>query len=214
MRNADCYSLAKILLPQLPGFVTNKKNEIFIAPIDSVCRGFLFESTAGAREDFYFWWFFMPMVPASDHFHLSFGKRMSVPGGDTGWRTDMLDLPEKLLAAMKPKALPLLRSIHSIHDTIEAIYVHRGTRQITDINVLDNIACLQILDGQFGPALATLEDIIAKRHGTDRRQWILDIVERMEGLRTKLVKDPQLAIAQVKAWQDYTFKALKLENWR
>lgn len=214
MRNTDCYRLAKVLLPQLPGFVTNKKNEIFIAPIGNVWRGFLFESTAGAREDFYFWWFFMPICTPEDHPHLGFSRRLNVPGGHAGWRTDMADLPDKLLAAMKPTALPLLQSIHSIQDTIEAIYSQRGTRQITDINVQDNIACLQILNGQFDSALSTLDAIVAKEHGTDRRQWILDIVERMKGLRAKLLENPQLAVAQVKKWQDYTFKALKLEKWR
>lgn len=214
MRNTDCYRLAKVLLPQLPGFVTNKKNEIFIAPIGNVWRGFLFESTAGAREDFYFWWFFMPICTPEDHPHLGFARRLNVPGGHAGWRTDMADLPDKLLAAMKPTALPLLQSIHSIQDTIEAIYSQRGTRQITDINVQDNIACLQILNGQFDSALSTLDAIVAKEHGTDRRQWILDIVERMKGLRAKLLENPQLAVAQVKKWQDYTFKALKLEKWR
>lgn len=61
MRNADCYRLAKVLLPQLPGFVTNKKSEIFIAPIGYVLRGFLFESSSYTKEDLYFWWFFMPI---------------------------------------------------------------------------------------------------------------------------------------------------------
>lgn len=214
MRNTDCYRLAKVLLPQLPGFVTNKKNEIFIAPIDNVLRGFLFESTAGSREVFHFYWFFMPIGRPIDYLTLGFGRRLDVPGTVADWRTDMPDLPEKLLAAMRPKALPLLQSIHSIQDTIEAIYAHRGTRWIDDTNVLDNIACLQILDGQFDAALATLDALIAHEHGTDRRQWILDIVERMKGLRAKLRENPQLAVAQVRAWQNYTFKALKLEKWR
>ena len=214
MRNTDCYRLAKVLLPQLPGFVTNKKNEIFMAPIGTVLRGFLFESTAGAREDFYFWWFFMPIGRPIDYLTLGNGDRLNVPGGHAGWRTDMTDLPGKLLAAMKPTALPLLQSIHSIQDTIEAIYAQRGTRQPTDINVQDDIACLQILDGRFDEAKATLDKIIAHGHGADRRQWILDIVERMKGLRAKLLENPQLAVAQVKKWQDYTFKALKLEKWR
>lgn len=214
MRNTDCYRLAKILLPQLPEFVTNKRSEIFIAPIGHVLRGFTFESSTYTKEDFYFWWFFMPICIPINHLTMGNGGRLNAPGGHTGWRTDMPDLPEKLLAAMIPKALPLLQSIHSIQDTIEAIYTHRGTRLITDINILDDIACLQILDGRFDSALVTLDAIVAKEQGTDRRQWILDIVERMKGLRSKLQEDPQLAVDQVKSWQDYTFKSLKLEHWR
>lgn len=222
MRNTDCYRLAKVLLPQLPGFVTNKKNKLFIAPIGHVLRGFTFESSAYSREDFYFTWFFMPICGPIDYLTLSYGGRLNVPGGHAGWRTDMPDLPEKLLAAMRPKALPLLQSIHSIQDTIEAIYQRRGktvfglkmTRQVTDIHVQDDLACLQILDGKFDEARVMLDKIVAHEHGTDRRQWILDIVERMKGLRTKLQKDPQLAVAQVRAWQDDTFTALKLEKWR
>lgn len=222
MRNTDCYQLAKILLPHLPGFVTNRRNTIFLAPIGNVFRGFLFESTAGSREDFYLWWFFMPMAPATDHFHLSHGDRLVVPGDNTGWRTDMSDLPENLLAAMQCVALPLLRSINSVQETIEAIYQRRGKtvlglklpNQVIDINVQDDIACLLILDGQFDEAKVMLDKIIAHEHGKDRRQWILDIVERMKDLRAKLLQNPQLAVAQVKEWQDYTFKALKLEKWR
>ena len=222
MRNSDCYKLAKILLPQLPGFVSNKETEIFIAPVGNIWRGFLFESSSYAREDFYFNWFFMPIGRPIEYLTLSYGSRLNVPGGHAGWRTDMVDLPDKLLASIKPLALPLLQSIHSIEDTIEAIYKHRGetilglkmTRQVKDINVQDDLACLYILGGQFEQAKTMLDKIIAQEHGTDRRQWILDIVERMKGLRKKLLEDPQLAVDQVKVWQDYTFKALKLEKWR
>lgn len=222
MRNTDCYRLTKSLLPRLPGFSTNKKDILFIAPIAHTIRGFLFESSSYTKEDFYYWWFFAPLVVPNKGIHLSYGRRLSVPGGDAGWRTDMDDLPAKLLTAMQPVALPLLQSIHSIQDAIDAIYRCRGntvlglkiTRQVTDINVQDDLACLHILDGQFDEARAMLDKIIDHENGTDRRQWILDIVERMKGLRAKLQEDPQLAVNQVKAWQDYTFKALKLEKWR
>ncbi|MFZ1680522.1 MAG: hypothetical protein WAT70_05835 [Rhizobiaceae bacterium] len=213
MRYSDCNRVAEALLPQLPGFVTNKKCDLFIAPIGHVWRGFLFESTAWAREDFYFWWFFMPITIPTDFMHLNYGERLNVSGSHAGWRTDVADLPGMLMAAMKPKALPILHSIHSYRDTIEAIYFQHG-KDATNIHVLDDIACLQILDGQFDPALATLDLIIAMEHGTDRRQWILDIVDRMKGLRAKLVEDPELAVMQVKQWQDFTYKALKLEKWR
>lgn len=214
MRNTDCYRLSKVLLPQLPGFVTNKKSEIFISPVGNVWRGFTFESTAGAREVFYFWWFFMPICRPIEYLTLGYGRRLDIPGSTGDWRSDMPDLPERLLDAMKPKALPLLQSVHSIQDTIEAIYMHRGTRWITDINDQDDIACLQILDGRFDEAREILDRIVSHEHGTDRRQWILNIVERMKRLRAKLIEDPQLAVDQVKAWQDYTFNALNLEKWR
>lgn len=214
MRNSDCYRLAKILLPNLPGFVTNKKNEIFIAPVGHVWRGFVFESTPSAREDFYFWWFAMPICHPIEHLTLSPGGRLEVPGERAYWRTDMTDLPDKLLAAMKPVALPLLQSIQSIQDMIELIYTQHDTREPTDINAQDDIACLQVLDGKFDEAKAMLNNIIAHEHGIYKYQWILDIVERMKGLRAKLVEDPQLAVEQVKTWQDYTFRALKLEKWR
>jgi hypothetical protein len=222
MRNSDCYKLAKVLLPQLPGFVTSKKNEIFIAPVGHVLRGFLFESSAYAREDFYFWWFFMPIGRPIDYLTLGYGRRLNVPGGHAGWRTDMEDLPGCLLEAIRPMALPLLNSVQTSENTIDAIYDLRGetvpgsklSRQVKDINVQDDLACLHILGGQFDAAKIMLDKIIAHEHGTDRRQWVLNIVERMKGLRTKLIEDPQLAVNQVMAWQDFTFKALKLEKWR
>jgi hypothetical protein len=198
----------------MPGFVTNKGNKLFIAPIESVFRGYLFESTAGSREDFYFWWFFMPMVPATDHFYLTHGERLRVPRGDTGWRTDMDDLPEKLLAAMQPRAMPILRSINSISDAIREIYKLRLPGEVTDINHLDNLACLMILDGQYKAAADVLDKIVAHEHGDDQRQWVLDIVNRIKDLRTELTNDPDRAVRQVRQWQDSTFKSLKLETWR
>ncbi len=222
MRNSDCYRVAKLLLPHMPGFVTNKKSEIFIAPIGNVLRGFTFDSSAYAREDFYFCWFFMPICRPIDYITLSNGDRLNVPGGNSGWRTDMAALPEKLLEAMQPFALPFLRSINTVQDAIEAIYEYRGetvlglrmTRRVTDIYAQHDIACLHILDGQFEKAESMLDKVIFHEHGTDRRQWVLDIVERTKSLRAKLVKDPQLAVVQVKEWQDFTFKGLKLERWR
>jgi hypothetical protein len=214
MRYSDAYRIAHVLLPQLPGFVTNKKDVLFIAPIGHTLRGFLFESTPGGREDFYFWWFFMPICGPDEDLHLGYGNRLNVPGGHAGWRTDMDRLPEKLLMAMRPMALPLLRSIHTIQDTIAAIRSRYGTQATGDVNVLEDLSCLQILDGRFAEARRTLDSLIELEHGTDRRQWILDIIERAKGLREKLVEDPSLAVAQVREWQDFTFKALKLEKWR
>lgn len=214
MRNSDCYRLTKVLLLHLPGFVTNKKNELFIAPIGHVFRGFTFESTAGSREDFYFWWFFMPMVPATDHFYMSHGDRLKVPGGHAGWRLDMQDLPDRLMTVMQARALPFLRSIESIRDTIDAIHELRAPQSVTDINHQNNLACLMILDGQFEDALKMIDKIIAYEQGTDQRQWVLDIVARTKGLREKLLEDPQLALGQVLQWQDFSYKSLQLEKWQ
>jgi len=214
MRNTDCYRLAKVLLPHLPGFVTNKQHEIFVCPIGNILRGFLFDSSAYSREDFYFTWFVMPICRPIEYITLSYGERLNVPGGHSGWRTDMPDLPDRLLEAMRPKALPLLHSIQTIQDMIELIYARQNSGEVTDINDQDVIACLQILDGQFDEAMATLNKVIDHERGPYRYQWILNIVERMKGLRVKLLEDPQQAVEQVKAWQDYTFKALKLEKWR
>jgi hypothetical protein len=214
MRHSDAYKLSKLLLPHLPGFVTNKKDILFIAPIENVLRGFLFESTPGPREDFYFCWFFMPIGRPIDYLTLSLGSRLNVPSGHAGWRTNMENLSDRLLEAMRPKALPLLQSICSIQDVISAIRKHAGKQAQTDTNLLDSISCLQILDGQYLEALRTLDTLIANELGADRRRWILDIVERAKGLREKLLANPQLAVQQVKEWQDFTFKALKLEPWR
>jgi hypothetical protein len=214
VRNSDCYRLAKLLLPHLPGFATNKKSEIFMAPVDNVWRGFTFESTPNSREEFYFWWFSMPICRPIEYLTLSPGGRLEVPSERLYWRTDMADLPEKLLEALNPVALPLLQSINTIQDTIELICAQEDLLDITDINSQDEIACLQILDGRFNEAAVMLDKIIAHENGPYKYQWILNIVERMKGLRSELHEDPQLAVDQVKAWQDYTFKALKLEKWR
>ena len=61
MRNTDCYRVATLLLPHMPEFVSDKKCEIFMSPINHTLRGFMFESSASSREDFYFWWFFTPI---------------------------------------------------------------------------------------------------------------------------------------------------------
>jgi hypothetical protein len=214
MRKTDCYRLSKILLPELPEFATNKKSEIFICPINHVLRGFTFESSAYSREDFYFWWFFMPINKPIEYITLSYGKRLEPSRGHAGWRTDLTDLPNKLLAAMDSIAVPFLRSIESIDETIEAIYARCSTKEVADINVLDDVACLHILAGQFDEAKVVLDKIIDHEYGSDCRQWVLDIVKRMKDLRTKLLQDPQLSINQVKEWQDYTLRALNLEKWR
>lgn len=222
MRNTERYRLAKQLIPHMPGFATRKDGEIFIAPIGNVLRGFLFESTPGPREDFYFWWFFMPILRPIDHIVLSNGARLNVPGGHAGWRTDMAELPEKLLTAMSATALPFLRAINTNQDAIDALHLRRAeppsgplqTRQIRDIYVQHDVACLLILDGRYEEAETMLDLAVAHEHGTDRRQWLLDVAERAKGLRQKLLASPELAVSQIREWQDYSFSALKLEKWR
>ena len=85
---------------------------------------------------------------------------------------------------------------------------------MTDIHVQNDIACLHILDGRFDEAMIMLDLVIGHENGADRRRWLLDLVECAKGLRRKLLEDPQLAVAQVKEWQDFTFENLKLERWR
>lgn len=212
MRNSDCHRLAKALLPQLPGFSTDKRKLIFIQPIGNVLRGFMFESTAYAREDFFFWRLFMPICGPIEYITLSYGDRLSVPGGHAGWRSDMTDLPEKLLAVMRPETLRL-HAMQTPQDIISAIKSRLGKHEI-DIHAQDRMACLLILDGKFNEARVMLDRIIAHERGDDQRAWILTIVERSKGLRAQLIEDPQTAVDQVKDWQVFTLKALKLDGWR
>jgi hypothetical protein len=214
MRHSDAYRLSKQLLPHLQGFTTNKKDILFIAPIDQTLRGFLFETSGYKKENFYFWWFFMPIGRPIDHLTLSYGARLDIPSGHASWRIDMDNLPEKILSSMRPMALPFLQSIHTHQHVIDAIHKRAGKQAQTDTNILDDMSCIQILNGRYEEARRTLDSLILQEFGDDRRQWILDIVARAKSLREKLLKDPNLAFAQVREWQDFTFKALKLEEWR
>lgn len=221
MRRSDCIQLAEILLPHLPDFASSKRGDLFIAPIGNLLRGFAFESTAYNRQEFYFWWFFTPICGPIDHIAFNNGGRLNVPHGHSGWRTDMEHLPAKLLEAIQPE-LPILRSMKSNQNAIDALYQIRAQetagpgskREVTDIYTQHDIACLFILDGQFDKAKCMLNRIIKHEHGKDRRQWLLDVVDRIKDLQKILAEDPQLAVAQVKKWQDMTFKALGLDKWR
>ena len=213
MRDTECYQIARSLLMEIPGFVSNGKRLMFISPIGDVLRSFMFEGSPYSKDEFHFVWFFMPIVRPVDHIVLSYGDRLIGPSG-VSWGVNMENLIYEMVKAMERESLAFLRSIHTRQDAIGAIINRAKFNKHLGITDKDNIACLLVLDGRFGEAKHFIEEIVEYENGDDRRSWILAIVERMKGLRLKSQRDPQLAVDQVRAWRQSTLEALKLDKWQ
>jgi hypothetical protein len=190
----------------MPGFVTDNKKMVFIAPIRHTLRALLFESSSD-KNAFYFNWFFMPTCVPINYLTLSYGERLPAPVR-TGWALDIPDLPMQLVKEANKSAVPFLRKLNSITKTVAAI---KARRKRLDIHDFEQMGYLLILDHDFSAAAKELAEL--KKHNSTY-QWERDVVARGLSVLELLQQDPMIALDKIKSWEAETITNLRLDKWK
>ena len=105
MRTSEFKEIQQRLAPHFPEFAIRGKM-MFLTPVESVLRGFHFETSGFTRGVFYLWAYFLPLFVPTKNVHFTLGHRL---GKGHRWRTGEPDLEALLLPEIKTEVARLLR---------------------------------------------------------------------------------------------------------
>jgi hypothetical protein len=203
MTTKEVNTLAKRLLPSLPGFAIYKRMMI-LPPVEHTLRAFYFERSMDAKA-FYLTWFFMPLCVPTEYVHFTFGNRIR-----SGWNADEPNLESSLTSEMQ-KHVPLLHSLWTPKDIAEALRPKtEGPR--TNPHSHENFAYMLIQAGEFEAAGDAIEKLLTLMGET--YDWEQEMASRAKLIGAKLLQNPEEAKGQLKLWESETVHNLGLEKFR
>jgi hypothetical protein len=207
MKNKDFGALAQRLLPDVPGFEV-KAPLMFIPPLKHTLRGLCFESHSHDVKLFYVWVFLLPLCVPTKYLGFNLGKRIENPGVGP-WNADAPNLLPQLSAALKREAVPFISHVESPRDLAQAA---KSLCRTKDPYTQEAIAYALACAGDAGKAVAELDTLLAMLD--TKVPWQLEMVERAQALKAKLLANPAEARGQLEAWENESVKNLGLEKFR
>lgn len=206
MRTKDFVSLAKRLLPELPGFVANGPM-IFIRPVGHILRGFYFEGSSFDSKSFYVWMFILPLCVPAEHISFSLGKRIRGAGGER-WHIDAPDVVPELKDLLKREAVSNLSRIGSLRDFVDAASRWGSS---DDPQTQEALAYVLARASKGGDAVLAIDQLLRSLH--TNIPWQVEMTERAKTLKTKIQEDPAEAQRQLETWERQTAKNLGIEEF-
>lgn len=208
MKTKDFAKIGKQLLPQLPGFVMEKK-VMFKAPVKDFHYGLYFESSADA-ERFYISVFFLPLFVPTDAVHGTFSKRI-VSGNN--WRAGNPNLLADLTVAIQSQAMPFLDDVATLTEVVNYLRtnIDRGRPRVNS-HVLEAYAYTLIKSGDYSSALESLAEL-KERLAASTIPWVMEQRNRAQLIEERLLQNPELALAQLEAWKAETVANLGLQKY-
>lgn len=200
--------IAKVLLPDLPGFVIGKKMA-FKSPIDDFLRAVYFENTSDVNR-FHFHVFLMSLLVPQDYISFSYGDRI---GNSLNWRLDNPSLLSDLRTAIHSEAVPFLNKLSTHSEVIDYLKAEiEVDPQRVNPHTLEDLAYALIRTGDYPSALKALEEL-DQRFSKSTTSWLLELVARAKSVEEKLLRKPEAALAQLEAWKAETVRKLGLEKY-
>lgn len=207
MRRSTIDSLARRLLPGMPGFVL-KSPLVFICPLGHVLRGIYFDRGNDSR-DFYVEAFILPLFVPRSHISFEFGHRLRQPNGQTCWNADSKELPESLFHAIKNEALPFFARTGNPLDVADM-----AASLLNPLNphYCEALALSLARAGKLVEANAALDALLNQIDPSV--PWQIEIAERARSFKRKLLADPLQAQQQLDEWELESMLNLGLEKFR
>jgi hypothetical protein len=209
MNTRDFMKLEKHILQLFPGF-TVKGRLFFIAHVEHTLRGFHFEPSAFAKKNFYVNVFFLPLYVPTEHLHFTFGHRV---GLNKRWNADQTGLEDTLASAML-KEVPFLTSLKTAKDVANAL---KPLTKGSNPHCYEAFAYALAQAGEFRAAVDAIDTLLrlidSLKRANPEVTWELEIAERAQSFKAKLVANPLDANAQLAAWESETVRNLGLERF-
>jgi len=208
MNKSEFNAIEKRLAAHLSGF-SFRGRLMFLAPVESVLRGFCFEPSGFAKDVFYLWAFFQPLFVPAKEIRFTFGRRLE---NGRRWRKDERDLESALLSGIKVE-VPKLQALHNTEAVASALERFTKPNAVGYVNphCREAFAYSLIRAGQVENANQVLRTLINSIDTTVT--WQREIESRAACLREILLKQPQDAIEQLTAWEAETARNLGLEEF-
>jgi hypothetical protein len=203
MTTKEFVALEKDLLRELPGLAI-KGSLMFIPPVGSLLRGISFKRSSD-KDRFYVSAFVIPLCVPTNHLYFNFGHRMRHGGAD-GWNRGMPDLLWELSAALKSQAMPPLSPVNSLLEFAE----FAGQFNPKSLPTLRAIAYSLARAGEKRRAIDVLDRLAALCDPAV--EWQRTLAQEGQGLKEKLLGDPEEARRQLEAWESETVHNLGLAD--
>ncbi len=208
MKTKDFTKLGKELLPQMPGFVMEKKT-MFKSPVKDFLYGLYFESSTDV-ESFYFSVSFLPLYVPNDSVHGTFGKRI---GRAANWNINNPKLLTDLTATVQNEALPFLDNVTTLTEIVNYLRTNVDCdRPRVNSHVLEAYAYTLIKSGDYSSALESLVEL-KERLAASTIPWVMEQRNRAQLIEEKLLQNPEAALAQLEAWKAETVSKLGFEKY-
>jgi hypothetical protein len=193
------------LLASLPGFVAKGKF-LFKSPVDSMFRGFIFDSSGFSKEAFYPEVYVQPLYVPEKHAVLTLGVRFT---GDWQARPqDEKDLAKKLLDRIHSVGLPFLNSLGSPEKL-----AHPPARwdNSENVHVQQAIAYSLVFIGGDDRALDRIDKICRLlQAASGKYAWEDKLLADLLSFKAILDEDPSQARQQLAKWAEETRGHLRL----
>jgi hypothetical protein len=193
------------LLPHLQGFAAKGKF-LFKVPVGAVYRGFIFDSSGFSKESFYPQVYVQPLYVPCSHVVLTFGERFI--GSWAATEVEERQLGTKLLECIRSVGLPFLEAL----GTPERLaHPPSPWKDSPNVRIQEVIAYSLAMVGENDRAIEGFEKICNQiQASSDKRDWVMQLFDELQGLKTLLRKDPARARNQLAAWTEETRKNLRL----
>jgi hypothetical protein len=178
-----------------------------MSQVEHTLRGFYFEPSAFDKKSFYINVFFQPLCIPAEHLHLNFGHRV---GLNKRWNAGQTGLEDALRSAML-KEVPFLANLKTATEVAETL---KPLTKGSNPHCHEALAYTLVQAGEIRAAVDAIDTLLrlvdsVKRVNPDVT-WELQIAERAQSLKTKLMANPEDANAQLAAWESETVRNLGL----
>lgn len=194
------------LLPYLPGFAKCKRI-LLKAPMNGMLRAINFDPSAFDKDSLYVSSVVMPLCVPRDYISLLFGDRLKHETEGQHWNALMPNLVTDLSTAIRQQALPILTAAESLDG-----FTDLAKRSWRNPHAPKSVAFALARAGKGKEAVALIDDYLPELDVAARAEK--DIFDISTRLRDLLIRDPEAADRQLRAWEDYTIQKLKLEAFR
>ncbi len=208
MTTKQAQKIAKALLPDLPGFISEKKM-ILMSPADDFLRTLYFENTSDANY-FHLHVFFLPLYVPTDYIYFNYGNRI---GNALNWRLDNPNLLADLNAVIRSEAIPFLNNVLTREGVLRYLKASvEFDRQRVNPHTLEAFAYTLVRNGDYAAGLEVLAEFKQRFEQSDT-PWIAELLQRTQLIEGKLLQNPETALAQLEAWKAETVNKLGLEKY-
>lgn len=211
MRNRDFHSLMQKTVVADLGYVS-VRGVCIRKPFNDILSGLALDTSAYSKNDFYIWYFSLPLYIPTSFIYFSLGDRLISGIGTPSmerWNAVDPNLLPHLNRALEEQALPFLRQASSPQGLIDALISYGWEARKTAIEAT---AYSFVRIGEFEKAKGKLEEFISELE-PDEIEHDIPKKERAELLLHALRHDPQKAQDQLSEWVDETLTNLRLRDY-
>jgi hypothetical protein len=205
VKTSEFKAIEKRLTAHLPG-LNYKDRLLFLAPVQSVLKGFYFEPSGFGTNAFYLWVFFQPLFVPAKEISFLFGRRLE---NGRRWRNEERDLEWELLSRISSE-IPKLMGLNNAETVASEMGTFTQPNAVGYVNphCREALAYALIQAGQVAKADRLLGALLQSI--SPRVAWEQEIASRAIRIREMLPNRPTDAAAQLVAWEYESAQNLEL----